>query len=422
MNVVASKASQIAILFSLFLLSISLVSKPASAGQLSATGAVDISYIATNEAYSWLRSWQEQGTGVLRYDKSTDALNLRQGFAELGAELGEITDASITGFAYADGEQKLGITEAFVSFKPISAGWVKRYRVGVFYPHFSTENVGKGWQSPYTYSFSSINSWLAEELRIQGAEAEFIRLGRRYRTNYDISVVGAVYWGNDPLGTLLSWRGWAVHDRQTMLGERVEMANYPTLAQPDFVQPTWVKPFKEIDGRPGYYLGVHYRQRNHHDLRLYWYDNLADPFEVAGDNQYSWRTKFASLAWKYDINKTTTLLTQAMVGSTTMGGNHGVDIDFFSTYLMLSRVSDWGRFSARIERFAVNEQDGNTLDANDSDGQALTLAWRYPVAAYLDLGVEYINIDSYNENRSLWPSWQPRNRQELTQVVARFNF
>lgn len=385
-------------------------------------GGIHASYVQTNDKPDGLGSWLEEGTGVVRYDQASSTLDVRQGFLEANADIFGDISANLTTLAYSDGEKRLGVTEAFLQYNPLSQGWLTRYRAGVFYPVFSTENSAAAWQSPYTYSYSAINSWIGEELRIKGIEAEFVRLGRRHRQSFDLSFVGAVYMGNDPLGTLLSWRGWAIHDRQSLLGERVEMANYRTLNQANLPQPTWVQPFEEIDNRPGYYLGVHYKERGKHDLRVYWYDNLADPKTIADNNQYSWRTKFGSIAWQYKINHSLTLLTQVMSGSTTMGGHFGVGVDFFSGYAMLSQKTDLGRFSLRFERFAVSEFDGNTQDLNDSDGNAIAAAWRFPFSEHIELGAEYLSVDTYNENQKLWGYRQTNNRYNQWQLVISAHF
>ncbi len=378
--------------------------------------SVDISYINTNVSEPWLQSWQQQGTGITRYDDTTSAFGLRQGFFELTSEVSDNTNFNFTAYAHEDGEVHIGITEAFLTYKPLSPGWLKRYKFGAFYPVFSTENSAAGWQSPFTYSYSAINSWIGEELRVNGVEATFTRLGRRSRKNYDLSLVGAVYFANDPIGSLLTWRGWAIHDRQTKLNERVEMANYPSIDNENFTQPSWVEPFTEIDNRLGYYFGVHYKTKREHDIRLYWYDNLGNPTEIDSDHQYSWRTKFLSLAWKYQINASTHLLTQAMYGSTLMGTNDMVELDIGSMYVMLSKKTDIGRFSARVERFIVNEQDRFPSDPNDSDGSAITLAWRMPIFEHHEIGVEYLSVNSYNENRALW-GWEQENRQNQLQLI-----
>ena len=40
----------------------------------------------------------------------------------------------------------------------------QQIRFGAFYPPFSLENADLGWQSPFTYSYSAINTWLGEEV------------------------------------------------------------------------------------------------------------------------------------------------------------------------------------------------------------------------------------------------------------------
>ena len=99
--------------------------------------SVEASYIDTNNANGIFHSWQEQGTGVTRYDGSSNRFNIRQGFLELESEIFDSVQANLTAYGYRDGEKHLGITEAFLTYKPLSSGWLQRYRVGFFYPSFS---------------------------------------------------------------------------------------------------------------------------------------------------------------------------------------------------------------------------------------------------------------------------------------------
>ena len=60
----------------------------------------------------------------------------------------------------------LGITEAYLQFRPYPhAGYRLRVKAGAFYAPVSLENRASGWESPYTLSYSAINSWLATEVR-----------------------------------------------------------------------------------------------------------------------------------------------------------------------------------------------------------------------------------------------------------------
>ena len=45
----------------------------------------------------------------------------------------------------------------------------------------SLENRASGWESPYTLSYSAINSWLATEVRTLGVEAQLEWLGTRLK-------------------------------------------------------------------------------------------------------------------------------------------------------------------------------------------------------------------------------------------------
>jgi len=51
----------------------------------------------------------------------------------------------------------------------------------------------------------------------------------------------------------------------------------------------------------------------------------------------------------------------------------------------------------------------------------LTLAWRFPVFDNDEIGIEYLTVDSYNENRQLW-GWRQQNRQSQVQAVYKLNF
>ena len=93
-------------------------------------------------------------------------------------------------------------------------------RFGAFYPSFSLENGDRGWQSPFTYSYSAINTWIGEEIRPIGAEWSLRRRLEGFRSNHELRAFAAGFYGNDPAGTLLFWRGWSLHDRQTRLERR----------------------------------------------------------------------------------------------------------------------------------------------------------------------------------------------------------
>ncbi len=386
----------------------------------SLSGFAQASWVDIDNDAAWMQSWLRNGTGVSRYDTDEDQWQFNQ--AVLEAQYDVSTDWSLeaTALAFDDGESELGITEALLTYKPLSEGWRQQVRLGAFYPVMSLENVDTGWHSPYTYSFSAINSWVGEELRILGAEYQLTRPGRPFNSPHSWTFVGSTFAGNDGLGTLLSWRGWAIHDRQTLLGERVNFADYPSFTGLLERQPAWVEPFKETDHNLGVYAGVHWRYRNRSDLRVYVYDNRGDGEQLESSGQYAWDTRFTSIAWQYRFNRSTRLLTQWMSGNTKMG-KPAVDLDFSAYYLLLSHKMEKHRISIRYDWFDTTELDDYGMDPNDSQGDAWTLAWRYPVTEHLEIGAEYLRLTSDNENRELW-GWDQEERQQQTQLVVNINF
>ena len=95
----------------------------------------------------------------------------------------------------------------------------QQVRFGAFYPPFSLENGAHGWESPFTYSYSAINTWLGEEVRPLGAEWSLRRRLASTRNTQEVRVFASGFYGNDPAATLLFWRGWSLHDRQTRLND-----------------------------------------------------------------------------------------------------------------------------------------------------------------------------------------------------------
>ncbi|GAC13188.1 hypothetical protein [Aliiglaciecola lipolytica] len=347
-----------------------------------------------------LQSYQNQGTGILRHDEN--GVGIQQ--ALLYANIDLTSDLTLDAVAnyYPDGEQHLGFSQLALNYKPLSPDKIKfKGRVGFFYPRLSLENVDKGWLSPYTYTQSAINSWVGEEMRTLGLELSLYSPGRARRSPWSWEVTGGLFQGNDPLGTLISWRGFAMHDRQSLNNDRVQFAPYSTVIDPDFIwHPNYVEPFHELDQRWGFYLGAHLNYFNQSALRYYYYDNQADPLSVNRQRLYGWRTKFHSLSAQHKFTSQTRLISQWMSGSTVMGLSY-VFVDFDAWYLMLSHTIAEHRISLRYDRFIVSEDDIFPTDPNSSDGYGLTLAWRYDITDKWQIGVEQHMNKNTAQNRVL---------------------
>lgn len=401
---------------SLIVLLLLLLLPQATIAEIKGFARLSWTYSDTDEP--WLRSFLRNGTGVTRYDHFNDGLDLSQIAIDGQWDLSDALSLNLTALYYPDGERRLGFTEAFLDWRPIGDGWSQRVRLGAFYPEMSAENPDIAWNSPYTYSFSAINSWIAEELRIIGAEWRLSRNGRRFQSRHSWDIVAAAYWNNDPFGTMLSWRGWGLHNRQTFLGERVEFADYPSLAIFENPQPSWVEPFHEIDDRPGFYLGGHWRYGTRSDLRVYYFDNQGNPVLLDDNGQYSWRSRFLSVAWQYRFNRDTRVLVQWMDGDTLMGYN-AVHVDYNAAYAMLSHKMGDHRFSIRYDDFDVVEDDHYPQDPNASRGDGWTLAWRTAINKHYHVGVEWLRVNSWNDNRWLWEWPREEAQQQWTLVLER---
>jgi hypothetical protein len=112
----------------------------------------------------------------------------------------------------------------------------------VFYPPISLEHDGLDWSVPDTITPSAINTWVAEETKVAGVEAT--RRRRVAGQTFSLTVGGFTH--GDTSGTLLTFRGWALHDLKSPVFGRFPL---PPLSR------SWLRARRrhhaagEIDGR-----------------------------------------------------------------------------------------------------------------------------------------------------------------------------
>lgn len=399
-----------------------LLSCSSNAGEIELKGLIEASYVKADYDQLWLNSWMEEGVGILRFNED-DKFMVTQAALELSADL--VTDISVdlVGNYTPDGQQKIGLTEAYLTYAPLKKGLKHKVKFGMFYPKMSLENTAIGWNSPYTYTFSAINSWIAEEQRTLGAQWSITRSGRQHNSPHSVTALASIFKANDGLGSLLVWRGWAQHNKQTLYNEKVSFANYFSVQEKPINTPNSVEPFIETDGEWGYYLGAHWRYLKKTDVRIYYYDNRGDPFAIERNLQYAWKTRYYSVSMQHKFSNNFRLLSQWLVGDTGMGSQEeGVFTDISSWYVMFSYQWEAHRFSLRHDRFKVEETDINEYDPNDSHGDSLTLTWRYDIDKSWNVGAEFIHSTSYNENRTLWTNWSPMQTQEQYMAIVQYKF
>ncbi|MBB1385199.1 hypothetical protein H5119_06500 [Pseudoalteromonas sp. SG45-5] len=369
-------------------------------------------------------SWQEGGIGLYRHDTQSDELTLSQGILDFSVDLASSWSAHGVLNANQDPDVGLGFTQAYVKYQPLSNSDYKWHvRVGGFYPLMSLENPDIGWTSPYNYTNSAINSWIGEEVRTVGAEVTIKRPAKRFNSAHSFSVVGATFKGNDPAGTLLSWRGFALHDRQTTFNESIKFAPITALNAYELRwQANQVLPFEEVDGRFGYYVGMHWDYLKQSQFRVYYYDNNGDPTKVnISSGQYAWDTRFVSAAWLYKFSKKTRLIAQILNGKTAMGGNLLINNAFYSHYVMLSHKENKHRVSLRYDYFKVTDNDTTAFDPNASYGEGLTATWRYDLSKKIQLGIEASALKSFAANRAAI-NFNERISQQQVMLNAQWRF
>lgn len=359
---------------------------------------IDVSYVDA----SGYQSWTEGFVGKLRYDDNNDGLMFSRAFAEYEYQITDTFNAHAAVEAYDDDiGSTVDFTEAYVEWRPVPQS-ENRYRlkVGAFYPRISLENVAAGWSSPYTMSSSAINTWVAEELRTIGAELTWSRRPAMLGGAHTIILQGAFFVGNDPTGSLLAWKGWSAHDRQSRFGDELPLPPLP-LIQPGELfeaQDPYVAPFREVDNEVGFYVNGEWQFGSRLRVRAMHYDNRAVPTEI-DDGQYAWTTKFEHIGAQYSLADGWDLLFQWMSGSTVMGpvvnGAHLVDVEFDSKYLMLTKAYERHRFSMRYDKFDVTQNDDTDDDNNSEDGHIWTFAYFYDFSDKISFGAESLVIKTH---------------------------
>ncbi len=351
------------------------------------------------------RSWLEGGWGRLASGDNQDA----QG--ALRAEAAISWEPSLWFRAYVHGLARLepsdyegdtaGLVEAYVeAMARVNDVSRFRFRLGLFFPPTSMENTGPLWTSPYTLSYSALNSWIGEEVRVMGLDVSY---AHEFASGKDIFWGASVFGGNDTAGALLAWRGWTLGDRLTGAGEVLPLPNHASLGLPegDFAlqRDSGTRPFSsDLDDRLGYAARVGFDLQGRWIVQANWSNNRADRRLYNGD--YAWETEWISLGAELEVAGNLTFIGEFMTGDTGMGfqtfGNGHVQLDFESYYGMLTWYRNGWRVSGRYDDFMTRDLDadvaGYNADLNDETGDALTLAVLWEFTDRWRFGIERVDL------------------------------
>lgn len=373
-------------------------------------------------------SFFEDGLGKTRYGHKPRAVQAKLAQAAFLGRFDVRPDLTLRAHANVDAEHNLerrvDVVEALVRYHPAIGDIVSLdIRAGLFFPTVSLENTDTAWLSPYTSTFSAINSWIGEEVRSLGVEG-----GPSFRLNEaQLRFFGAVTRGNDPNGTLLAWRGFALHDRVSGFADRLPLPGLASFDRPDLFpdQPLHVQPMREVDRKWTWSAGgslTHDRYR----AKVLYQPKTANPGSFDGE-QYAWRTGY----WAAGIARSLgpfEFLAQGLDGETRMGvtpqGRNAVAAEFQAGYVLATWAGPEARhrLSARYDAFRVRDLDEFVReDANDESGGAWTFAYVMNPSSRHRITAEVTRISSTRTNRRDL-GLEPRSVEILATLSWRLSF
>lgn len=367
------------------------------------------------------RSWLDGGFGKLRSGSEGD-LTVKPEFGNLTIawrpQLSWALSATVVGAVQGGERTQAGISEAYLSFRPMrGSNTAFSARAGLMWPPVSLEHEGADWHVADSITPSAINSWIGEEVRpIAGEATVTVNLGIN-----KLTFTGAAMAANDTAGTLLTFRGWALHDRTTLAFASQPLP--PLSGMSAIIQAPYTHPLLDIPSgfaeRPGYYAKLAWRPPAPIRMELFRYDNRANPEAKKEEGpEWGWRTAFNNLGAVAQLDSRTTLKAQAIEGRTVMGypmdGLRWIDCRFRSAYVLATHKFGNVGLTARAEAFETRNHGSVVDDEYDEGGWSAMLAVKRQFGLATGL-VELLHVSSRRDDREdvgLNP------RQDQTQLQA----
>lgn len=292
-------------------------------------------------------------------------------------------------------------------------------RLGTFFPVVSLEHDDLFWSTIDTITPSAINSWVTEEVRLNGLELT----GRRRTSLGLFAATAAVFGANDTAGALLAFRGWAIHDLKSAVASELTLPSPAPGRRLDVPsQAGFTRPTGELDDRAGYFGKLQW-QSGPTLVALSHYDNAGNRVAV-DDGHYAWQTRFTQIAIRVQAADDITLTAQAMAGQTRMGPSIPqvlYDADFSSVFVMAGRAIGPGHLAVRAETFRVRDNSFRERDDQDEQGWAATAAWVQDLGPRQQLRLELQQIAGARPGLDTL-SLAPRQTQASAQAAFRYGF
>jgi hypothetical protein len=370
-------------------------------------------------------SWVGGGFGKLRSGSGGDLrLQPQLGNASLvwKPQFTWSLGATVVGSLQGGQRTDAGLSQAYLTFRPMrSSKLAFSARAGLMWPPVSLEHEGPDWHVKDSITPSAINSWIGEEVKPVAAEANLaFSLGQQ-----KFHTTAALMVANDTAGTLLTLRGWALHDRTTIAFRAQPL---PPLAELAGYQPPFTHPLLDIHGgfahRPGYYARLMWQPPVPVRVELFHYDNRANPEDSNGNGEWGWRTQFDDIGVVADLGAGAQLKAQALQGRTRMGylmaERRWIDDRFRSAFVLLTRPVGPVGLTARADVFDTRNRGSIVDDEYDDTGWAAMIAAKHDWAHVTGL-LELLHVSSRRQQREE-AGLEPRQRQNQLQAEVRMHW
>jgi hypothetical protein len=372
-------------------------------------------------------SWVGGGFGKLRSSGGGDDFRVRPQLGNVNLvwqpQLTWSLSATVVGSIEGGERTEAGLSQAYLSFKPMrGSGLAFSARAGLMFPPVSLEHEGADWHVKDSITPSAINSWIGEEVRPVALEGTLAAGSGQHR----LRATAAIFAANDTAGTLLTFRGWALHDRLTLAFRRQPLP--PLGSDIAEYQAPFTHPLLDVGPgfarRPGYYAKLAWQPPIPVRFELFRYDNRANPAAVDANFEWGWRTAFSHFGLAADVGSGTELKLQALDGRTRMGfvdgGRRWVDDRFRSAFVLLTHAFGPFGIVARAEAFDTRNRGSDVGSEYDETGWSAMLAGKRQWGPVTGL-VELLHVSSSRDNRAD-AGLKPRQRQTQLQAEARIRW
>jgi len=327
--------------------------------------------------------------------------------------------SGLVSVTHQDGQSnEIDLSEAFLKWRSGPGATRVSARAGLMWPPVSQEHTGSTWHVEDSITPSAANSWIGEEVKVLAFEGSI----EQQLGEHTLELTAAAFRHNDMSGTVLTFRGWALHDLKITAHGDLPLPPLPPPNQP--YQDTITTPFWEVDGKTGYYARLDWRPPLPVSVNVFRYDNFGDRVS-SRELQTSWRTRFWNIGAMAQLGDRTVAKAQAMWGNTLVGPDTpwGIpgDVDFATAYLLVSQDVGEGKITVRGDWFETTDNSFVATANNDEDGWAAMIAYKRPLADFAEAVAELIHVDSDRPSRELYGTWAAQQSQTMFQLALRLH-